>query len=524
MRCNGRLLEGQNLATPEPTPLANAAERGVRPHGYFFVNPQLLFNEYFEIDQKVVDRYGALNICVEADLPLFVDPFLLFSSANPEYQALHDKIVGHLILLRELAANNPSVGLSLFKFPEVPQNWLGMCKWGNNGKGLGPRFARNLISAFNGFYRNFGAETVTDASHIEKLTLVGSGIGRDFISDFTTNLMLEFLLSYSQTFAQQHLSKKQRKSFTVRCRFDRNLMVWTPKSFELPYFYKGDREEDFILLTPVDLLTKDEAFICHSDFTSQFRNIASSLDNAALRDAVNLYFQKRLPTHPRKGDIERAIDATVQKYPEILDYYIAKKESEKDKASVLSAEKVEKLRVELLATLTDFCKHLFSNSDFYKIRPTSYSEALKRAHFLKQVIENNDGYRIFYKNGKPIASEETVQRIFRLTWFASPYDVNAEVNNGRGPADYKVSFGSRDSTIVEFKLGGSSSLKKNLQNQTEIYKKASKSISDIKVILCYTKAEIGKISRTLKAIQQEGAENVIVIDASPKVSASKVGG
>ena len=90
------------------------------------MNPQLLFNEYFEIDQKVVDRYGALNICVEADLPLFVDPFLLFSSENPEYQALHDKIVGHLIFLRELASNNPSIGPSLFKFPEVPQNWLGM--------------------------------------------------------------------------------------------------------------------------------------------------------------------------------------------------------------------------------------------------------------------------------------------------------------------------------------------------------------------------------------------------------------
>lgn len=488
------------------------------------MNPQLLFNEYFEIDQKVVDQYGALNICLEADLPLFVDPFLLFSSTNPEYQALHDKIVGHLIFLRELAVANPSIGISLFKFPEVPQNWLGMCKWGNNGKGLGPKFARNLISAFNGFYRNFGTETVTEASHIEKLTLVGSGVGRDFISDFTTNLMLEFLLSYSEQFACQHLSQSQRKTFTVRCRFDHTLMVWNPRSFELPYFYKGDRDEDFILLTPVDLLTKDDAFICHSDFTSQFRNVANSLDNAALRDAVNLFFQKRLPTRPKKEDVERAIDATVQKYPEILDYYIARKESEKDRASELSAEKVEKLRTELLATLTDFCKHLFSNSDFYKIQPTSYSEALNRAHFLKRVIEDNDGYRIFYKNGKPIASEDTVQRIFRLTWFASPYDVNAEVNNGRGPADYKVSFGDRDSTIVEFKLGGSSSLKKNLQNQTEIYKKASKSISDIKVILCYTQSEIDKVQRTLKAIQQQNAENVIIIDATKKASASKVSG
>jgi hypothetical protein len=486
------------------------------------MNPQLLFNEYFEIDQNVLDQYGALNICLEADLPLFVDPFLLFSSTKPEYRDLHNKIVGHLIFLRTLAVDNSTIGLTLFQFPEVRQNWLGLCKWGNNGKGLGPKFARNLIDAFNGFYRGFGTETVSDASHIEKLTLVGSGIGRDFISDFTTNLMLEYLLGYTENFAKQHLSEQQRKIFTVRCSFDRDLMIWQPKSFELPYFYKRDRDEDFLVLTPVDILTKDEAFICHSDFTSQFRTIAKSLDNAALRDAVNLYFSRRLPANPKKDDIESAIDATVHEYPEILDHYIKKKESEKDKATALSIVKVEKLREELLATLTDLCRHIFANSKFYETKPTSYSEALKRAHFLKQVIEDNDGYRIFYKNGKPIASEDTVQRVFRLTWFASPHDVNSEVNNGRGPADYKISFGSRDSTIVEFKLGSSSSLKKNLMNQAEIYKKASKSISDIKVILCYTKAEIAKVIRVLKGLNQENAENVIIIDATRKISASRV--
>ncbi|PSB54292.1 hypothetical protein C7B79_35040 [Chroococcidiopsis cubana CCALA 043] len=486
------------------------------------MNPQMLFSQYFEIDQKCLDEYGALNICLEADLPLFVDPFLLFSSPDANYQALHDKIVGHLIFLRNLAVDNPNIGLPLFQFPEIPQNWLGLCKWGNSGKGLGPKFAKNIVNAFNGFYRNFGSEEVTDSSHIEKLTLVGSGIGRDFISDFTTNLMLEFLLKYTEKFSEKYLSDKQVRTFSVRCDFDESLMIWKPKSFKLPCFYKGDRDEDFILLTPVNILTKDDAFICHSDFTNQFRYIANSLSNATLRDSVNSYFARRLPANPKKVDIEKAINETVQKYPEILDYYIKKKELEKDKASALSAEKVKRLRDELLSTLTEFCKHLFTNSNFYQTPFNCYDEALKRARFLKEVIENNDGYRIFYKNGKPIASEDTVQRIFRLTWFASPIDVNSEVNNGRGPADYKVSFGSRDSTIVEFKLGSSSSLSSNLKNQTEIYKKASKSISDIKVILCYTQAEILRVSRVLKAIKQENAENVIVIDATRKVSASKV--
>lgn len=486
------------------------------------MNPQLLFTDYFEIDQAVLDSYGALNICIEADLPLFIDPFLLFASDDPAYQKLHDEIVGHLIFLKGLAVSNPGIGLGLFQFPEVRQNWLGVCKWGNKGKGLGPTFATKIIGAFNGFYQNFGQEKVTNTSHIEKLTLVGAGIGRDFISDFTVNLMLEFLLSYTEKFAKKHLSSGQRKSFTVRCHFDRILMVWAPKTFELPCFYRGDREDDFIILTPVNILTKDEAFICHSDFTNKFRNIANSLNNITLRDTINLYFQRNLPANPKRLDIEYAIELTVQKYPEILDYYIRIKEGEKDSASALSAEKVTKLKDELLSTLSDLCKHIFKHSEFYSAKFSTYHEALKRAMYLKDVIENNDGYRIFYKKGKPIASEDTIQRIFRLTWFASPLDVNSEVNNGRGPADYKVSFGSRDSTIVEFKLGSSTSLKKNLLSQTEIYKKASKSVSDIKVVLCYTTSEIAKVARILKGINQENAENVIVIDATKKSSASKV--
>ena len=95
-------------------------------------------------------------------------------------------------------------------------------------------------------------------------------------------------------------------------------------------------------------------------------------------------------------------------------------------------------------------------------------------------------------------------------------------SNGRGPADYKISFGDRDSTIVEFKLGSSTTLRNNLLNQTQIYKKASRSISDIKVVLCYTAQEIQKVKRALKAIRQENAENIVVINATRKLSASKV--
>lgn len=484
---------------------------------------KILFSDYFNVPSSTLEAYGALDISLSSDLPLFIDPFLLFASEKSEYQELHDKIIQHLIKLKHIALDKTiRTDLKLFQFPEIKQNWLGLSKYGNEGKGLGPKFASNIIDAFSGFYSNFGDETISSTSHIEKLTLVGKGIGKDFISDFTTNLIYEYLLEYTQVFALKHLQPSQTKTFSVRCRFDERFNAWMPRDFTLPYFYLEDG--DFLLLTPTDILTKDEAFICNKDLHSSFRQIANSMENSALRDAINNYFRERLPWNPKKKDIDFAISATINKYPEILDYYIRKKEGERDKAQAISEEKRAEITKDFVPAVQAFCEKIQNNeSDFFRIKPNSYSEALKRVNYLKDVIENNDGYRIFY-NGGTTASEETIQRIFRLTWFLSPFDVNSEVNNGRGPADYKVSYGGSDSTIVEFKLGKSSSLEKNLRHQTEIYKKASKSINDIKVILCYTISEITKVKKIIKTItsSDEIPENIVIIDATPKQSASKV--
>lgn len=421
---------------------------------------KLVFSEYFEIEESVLTEYGALNMCLDADLPLFIDPFLLFASDKEEYQHEHQKIVEHLVYLRDVAIEHgTNANVNLFKFPEVEQNWLGLCKYGNKGKGLGNKFALAAIDAFNGFYKDFGNEKITESAHIEKLTLVSSGIGKDFISDFTTNLMLEFFLDYTQTFALKHLEEHQRRKVNVRCTFDKKLGTWLPKEFELPYLYRESNGE-YLLLTPLDILSKDDAFICHSDLVTNFSHITCSIGNTTLRESINLYFTKALPINAKKAERVATIERTIQEYPSLLDYYIRYKEAKKSQSVALSEEKIKKITEEMMGVLGSLCDHMLAEKkEFFEIKPDSYEQALKRALYLKDVIENNDGYRIFYHKGLPIAKEDTIQRIFRLTWYASPYDVNAEVNNGRGPADYKVSFGSGDSTIVEFKLASSSSIK-----------------------------------------------------------------
>lgn len=483
---------------------------------------KLLFSEYFDIEESILTSYGALNICLSSDLPLFIDPFLLFASEKEEYKLLHKHVVDHLLLLKQYATENngKDVDIRLFKFPEIKQNWLGLSKYGNGGKGLGKKFALNAIRSFNGFYNSFGDEEITDETHIEKLTLLNPGVGKDFVSDFTTNLIFEYVLEYTEKFANNHLNENQIRQFSLRCKFDPNTRTWQPRSFKLPYLFR-ENAGDFIILTPLDILTVDPAIINNTDFYNNFRNITRSIGNDSLRIAINEHFRSHLPKKPKKKDKIDAFVKTIEQFPDLVDLYIRIKEDGKKVVGSVALEKIEQIREELIDSLTPLCNLLNDKSDFYSVMPNSYEEALKRANYLKDVIENNDGYRIFYDGSRPIAKEDTIQRIFRLTWYASPYDVNSEVNNGRGPADYKVSFGSGDSTIVEFKLAKSSSLKKNLENQTDIYKTASKSSSDISVVLCYTDSDIQKVNRVLKLINKEGHENIVIIDARRKVSASK---
>jgi len=486
-------------------------------------NFKLLFSDYFKIDRSVLDEYGALNICLATDMPLFIDPFLLFASEEEEYKKLHQGLINHILILKEIAIEDSgtAVNNSIFRFPEIKQNWLGVSKFGNEGRGLGKDFAKKIITSFNGFYNSFGNEDISSETHIEKLTIMNPRIGKDFISDFTTNLIFDYLLQYTETFALKYLSSHQIKEFSINSIFNKEFKRWMPKKYQLPYLYLEDKG-DFIILTPLDILTKDESAINNSEFYSNFQSVANSIKNIDLRNSINEYFRSQLPKKPTKKDREYAVNKTTNKFPQIIDYYIKSKEDNKDTVTRLNKEKIKKLTSELIDALASLGDMLLGNSDFYEILPNSYDEALKRVHYLKDVIENNDGYRVFYNDGVAIAKEDTIQRIFKLTWYATPFDVNAEVNNGRGPADYKVSYGAKDSTIVEFKLGKSSSLSRNLSNQTDIYKMASKSANDIKVILCYNEGEIKSVERVLNKLKLVNQENIVIINASPKKSASIV--
>ena len=83
---------------------------------------------------------------------------------------------------------------------------------GNAGTGLGTRFAGSLHRGLQTVFSNFGDEEIVRSSHLEKLCLIEDGVGRDSVSDFTTNLIKEYLLEYTESFAVAHIAPNLRLS------------------------------------------------------------------------------------------------------------------------------------------------------------------------------------------------------------------------------------------------------------------------------------------------------------------------
>lgn len=483
----------------------------------------IYFTDFFQVSPDEVEEYGAFNVSLINDLPLFIDPFLLFNSEKEEYQRLHDQIIDYLKFLRDKSVRESiDEGLlkSWFTFSEVKQNWLGYSESGNAGSGLGSKFAQALNRNLNTFFTDFGRERVTEGSHLEKLTLIEPKVGRDNISDFTTNLIKNYLLEYTQTLAQRYIRLEFRRSIPVdKVRFNYATEVWESRRFDLPW-----DGEDYVLLTPKDILTKDENWINRDGLLKyDYNDIVASIPNDQLRAQINNYFSSRLPEDYGAKEEQAAREDVIRAFPELIEYYIRYKEEHGEEAETYSNRKVAESEQLYIKQVHDFVERLLAASGFYERVGNTHEEARARVMFLKDVIESKGGHHLFYANGEPIRREKDLQLLFRLTWFATPSDVSREVNDGRGPVDFKISRGSLDKSLIEFKLASNTKLQRNLEKQVEIYKAASDVPNALKVILFFNDKERAKVLAILRDLGLEKNLDVILIDgrANNKPSGSK---
>lgn len=462
----------------------------------------MFFSEKFQVDSDLVKAYGAIDISLVCDLPLFIDPMLIFNSEKDDYKALHNQIIRYFYFLYQKAQQ----GLThkqidaWFNFSEVPNNWLGYSLSGNKGLALGRKYADFLYQNIH-----FAIDThgISSSQHIEKAMLLYDGSGKDKISDLTVNLIKGFLCEYTETFAKKYIHPNFLRSFPVdKAYFNYDTESFISKEFTLPFVYNEKSIPEYVLLTPCDILREDEPSINRADLLNSYSRIRSAIENDTLRAYVNNYIGlavKRYEENQRKNRksinertvsrIEKkAFGELLKEVPELYDYYIKLRETDTDEIRSRCATELD-FQLERLLVASKRLISIFQSQNYlFSQRLSAREEAKQRIKFFKHIIEDCDGYKNLYVQGEQVAKENDLQRLFRFVWYGTNYKVDAEPNNGRGQADFIISMGQDNQSIVEFKLASNPTLA-HVFTQVKIYEAANCAHGSLIAIFYFSERE-----------------------------------
>lgn len=180
---------------------------------------------------------------IEGDLPLCVDPFLLFKSRDPELRELHGIIIKHFAEGMNALANGDQVDAErILTFPEVSEVGFGYASGHKGGSGLGNTLRRLLMETLQAS----PAIMRRGIRHVEEMQLISPGIGPDRIGDIASNLLKAYLINYTQRQANLHNIPLIR-DLPIQHIFDPDQQSWYDGYFDLPI---NPHSETPILLVP----------------------------------------------------------------------------------------------------------------------------------------------------------------------------------------------------------------------------------------------------------------------------------
>lgn len=454
--------------------------------------PSVYFSDFFELSRETIDKYGAFDISLINDIPLFVDPFLIYK--NEKYRHLHDEIVKYLIFLQDNASDNiDDKNLNeWFMFHEVKENWFGFSVDSNKGSGLAKDFANKLNLSINNIFRQFGSNKKSTTVHIEKFCLCQDKIGKDKISDFTTNIIKDYLLSYTETFAKNFIDSKFCKKTSVkRAYFDYNNKIWIDKDYYLP-IYDGEH----VILSPIDILTKDNTWICKNDVIkshSQFKKVLNHIsDGNFAKEVFDFYDRSMLLATGKRNEYHRKVmNDLIKKYPSYLDYYIKyKTESDGEKeASKLTKERIFKAKSLFLNNGNELISHL-KDTTFFQQKINKTSDLREKILLLKNILDKNAN-PLFIKN-KKVTNAKEIKILFSILLKAN----NCLIN--------KFKLGN----LFEIKMATNPHLDNFLLERSKI-----DTNRQVVVIICYSLKKANEIRSSIGKFNLSNDENIIIIEA-----------
>lgn len=130
---------------------------------------------------------------LDEDIPLYLDPFLLWKSPSQQDNSLHTQILDAFNYLGNLYQNNEETAIQiLIRLSECEEVGLGNSKT-KKGLRIGDKMARSILTIFSDIpqIKNEGFK------HFEEVQLLVENFSTDRVSDIACNLIKSFLIDYT---------------------------------------------------------------------------------------------------------------------------------------------------------------------------------------------------------------------------------------------------------------------------------------------------------------------------------------
>lgn len=468
----------------------------------------VLFSGHYKIGPEILIKSGLIDPFLTVDTPLFVDPILLDKSGTKliredAYKGLrtHFENVVRLLAISkkegDAAWKAAQVQLSL---REPPANGLG---YGTSDR-PGTSRPNDLRDTILRTIKEVIALGVNDPEMISLMGFFEENVGPDTISDLTSRVIEPQLAALTNGFCVSNGIPVKKSNLAP--------------DIALPHYSTPSGKERAIVLVPIDIVRE-------LPIANDWSEIEAAINaNAAMRQRVNQFLAGIVrPTVTERKD---AIRHAAFQSKALFDTFLAAMKAHATNYDPNS----DALGYYLLRDILNSKPDDFKVDGKYEVKKGV--DEIKRVvrdsiDMFKHHVENGNLWEELWIDGKPKR-----ERAAQLFYYAisdcfcrsNDVDISPEANMGGGPIDFKYSKGYNARVLVEMKRSGGTVVH-GYERQLEIYKDASRTKHGFFVVVDFGDMgdKLDKIQkiRNERILRGELASDIVVIDATPKASASK---
>lgn len=275
-----------------------------------------LFSEYFQLGKSQYEL-DFVNVPVDSDILLFVDPFAMSQRLEPWSQQCHLTLISFFQrIVDAIRSGNTQLALELLRFLREPnETRLGFSRNQPQGAGIGYYQAEQLFDALS----ESSAVRTGFISSLEECEILIQGVSRDKISDLTTNIIRKNLAEYTKE--QCILHNIPIRQVPLRPYYSTDTGTWISDYFEIPIAMGQP-----VLLVPKAIVRYDPAYD-HQNYYSNF--VLSYLQAEHINANSSLVYTLKNGTKVvHKKDVAKTLPCTKENlyrfsrdHPEVLEKY-----------------------------------------------------------------------------------------------------------------------------------------------------------------------------------------------------------